>query len=166
MRVLQHCPLDAAHRNGPTHWFMAIIPRPAAPTSPRPPSTGARPPTTLPVSPAAVRRAKPPDQTLTIIFVKELANSYAKIFLSKLSMVLPEITGKLTAKYRIIFICLYSRVITHPRDSCSYTGRRSCSSGTGHSSCWKGRAPADCWPRPRDCRPGRGPGGSWSDNRR
>ena len=62
----QHCPVGATHMNGPPHCSMdiTVIPAaPATPTSPRPPRTGVRPPTRLPVTPVAARRAKPPETT-------------------------------------------------------------------------------------------------------
>ena len=82
----QHCPEGATHTKGPTQSAMdmrAMPPTPAAPTSPSPPRIGAMPavpspaaptpaaapapPTTLLTMPVAAIRAKPPEQTLTII---------------------------------------------------------------------------------------------------
>ena len=66
----QHCPEGATHTKGPPQSAMdmrAMPPTPAAPTSPSPPKIGARPPTRLLAMPVEAIRAKPPEQTLTII---------------------------------------------------------------------------------------------------
>ena len=63
-RRRQHCPLGAAHLTGPPHSVRAMTVIPAAPSSPSPPSTGAKPTdppsTTVLAKPAVVRRANPP----------------------------------------------------------------------------------------------------------
>ena len=86
-RRKQHWPLGLKHLTGPPHWvtdITAIPAAPATPTSPSPPRTGAmparpRPPAVAPprtaVWPklAAVRRAKPPGERVTIeIVLKDL----------------------------------------------------------------------------------------------
>ena len=91
----QHCPLGATHNIGPPHSAMAIRPipaAPAAPTSPRPPSTGAIPPAprvarapaapapaTLLATPLTARRAKPPGRR------REESDNYSAIFRKKIS---------------------------------------------------------------------------------
>ena len=82
-RRKQHWPLGLIQLTGPPHWvadITAIPAAPATPTSPSPPRTGAmparpRPPAVAPprtaVWPklAAVRRAKPPGERVTIEIV-------------------------------------------------------------------------------------------------
>ena len=76
MASRQHWPLVAIQR-GAEHSFMAISPIPPTAARPRPPSTGAKPaapspaapaaPTTWATAPLAARRAKPPEQRVTIV---------------------------------------------------------------------------------------------------
>ena len=76
MASRQHWPLVAIQR-GAEHSFMAISPRPPTAARPRPPRIGARPaapspaapaaPTTWATAPLAARRAKPPEQRVTIV---------------------------------------------------------------------------------------------------
>ena len=75
-RRKQHCPEAAVHLMGPPHSVrdMTVIPAaPATPTSPSPARTGARPAaaapgrTAVPATPTVARRAKPPDQIVTIM---------------------------------------------------------------------------------------------------
>ena len=64
----QHCPEGATHTKGPTQSAMdmrAMPPTPAAPTSPSPARIGAMP--AVPAMPVEARRAKPPEQKVTII---------------------------------------------------------------------------------------------------
>ena len=69
-RRKQHCPLGLEHLTGPPHSVIDITAMPAAPatpTSPSPPRTGAR--TAVLPKLAAVRRAKPPGEKVTIEIV-------------------------------------------------------------------------------------------------
>ena len=85
MATRQHCPEGATHTKGPPQSAMdmrAMPPAPAAPTSPSPPRIGAMPavpspaaptpaaaaapPTRLLAMPVEARRAKPPEQRVTI----------------------------------------------------------------------------------------------------
>ena len=82
-RRKQHCPDELMQLMGPPHWvadITAIPAAPATPTSPSPPRTGAmparpRPPAVAPPRTAllpklaAVRRAKPPGERVTIEIV-------------------------------------------------------------------------------------------------
>ena len=76
MASRQHWPLVAIQR-GAEHSFMAISPTPPTAARPRPPSNGANPAAPTPAAPAAptawataplaARRAKPPEQRVTIV---------------------------------------------------------------------------------------------------
>ena len=76
MASRQHWPLVAIQR-GAEHSFMAISPIPPTAARPRPPRIGAKPaapspaapaaPTTWATAPLAARRAKPPEQRVTIV---------------------------------------------------------------------------------------------------
>ena len=78
MASRQHWPLVAIQR-GAEHSFMAISPIPPTAARPRPPRIGAKPaaptpaapspaaPTAWATAPLAARRAKPPEQRVTII---------------------------------------------------------------------------------------------------